>query len=130
MTEFAGPCGIHLILASSDPACLRGLGDSFDAKISLRVSTPKDSLALLGQRGGEILPRKGSLYYLDGNDPDPQYLQCGTISSKERREVLEALRNNYINVRKRSIFEEIEEDFGEDVPEKPAGRKPGKRRRD
>ena len=130
MTEFAGPCGIHLILASSDPACLRGLGDSFDAKISLKVSTPKDSLALLGQRGGEILPRKGSLYYLDGNDPDPQYLQCGTISSKERREVLEALRNNYINVRKRSIFEEIEEDFGEDVPEKPAGRKPGRRRRD
>ena len=28
MTEFAGPCGIHLILASSNPACLRGLSES------------------------------------------------------------------------------------------------------
>jgi DNA segregation ATPase FtsK/SpoIIIE-like protein len=123
MTEFAGPCGIHLILASSNPACLRGLRESFPAAVSLKVRTPQDSISLLNQRCAESLPRKGSLYYLDGNDPDPQYLQCGTISPREVRDVINALRSNYVNIRKRSIFDEIDE---EETKEKkhPFSRKP------
>ena len=110
MTEFAGPCGIHLILASSNPSCLRGLSQSFPARVCLKVSTPSDSGAILGEKGGESLPRKGSLLYLDGHDPDPQYLQCGFVTQRERRSVIEALRSNYVNIHKRSIFDEIEED--------------------
>lgn len=123
MTEFAGLCGIHLILASSNPACLRGLRESFPAAVSLKVRTPQDSISLLNQRCAESLPRKGSLYYLDGNDPDPQYLQCGTISPREVRDVINALRSNYVNIRKRSIFDEIDE---EETKEKkhPFSRKP------
>lgn len=127
MAELAGPCGIHLILASSDPACLRGLGDSFPARVCLKVSTPQDSHALLNQKGGESLPRKGSLYYLDGIDPDPQYLQCGFISQREIRSVIDALASNYVNIRKRSIFEEIEDDdpeYGASESGKKKSRRP------
>ena len=122
MAELAGPCGIHLILASSDPSCLRGLGESFPARVCLKVSTPQDSYALLNQKGGESLPRKGSMYYLDGIDPDPQYLQCGFITPREVRSVIDALKSNYVNIRKRSIFEEIEDDDPEGGPD-DAGRK-------
>ena len=114
LTELAGPCGIHLILASSDPACLHGLGESFPARVCLRVSTPRDSHILLDQKGGESLPRKGSLYYLDGTDPDPQYLQCGFITQREVRSVIDALRSNFVNIRRRSIFDEIEDEDPED----------------
>ena len=118
MTELAGPCGIHLILASSNPACLRGLTRSFPAKVCLKVSTPSDSAAVLGEKGGESLPRKGSLYYLDGRDPDAQYLQCGFITPRERRNVIDALKGNYVNIKKRSIFDEIDE---EDDPDSSSG---------
>ena len=114
IAELAGPCGIHLILASSNPSCLRGLSESFPARVCLKVSTAQDSGALLNQKGGESLPRKGSLYYLDGVDPDPQYLQCGFITRREVRSVIDALKSNYVNIRKRSIFEEIEDDDPED----------------
>lgn len=67
--------------------------------------------------------RKGSLYYLDGNDPDPQYLQCGTISPREVRSVINALRSNYVNIRKRSIFDEIDEEEPEER-KRPFSRKP------
>lgn len=91
--------------------------------ISLKVRTPQDSVSLLGQRCAESLPRKGSLYYLDGNDPDPQYLQCGTISPREVRSVINALRSNYVNIRKRSIFDEIDEEEPEER-KRPFSRKP------
>ena len=78
------------------------------------MSTPRDSHILLDQKGGESLPRKGSLYYLDGTDPDPQYLQCGFITQKEIKSVINALRSNFVNVRKRSIFDEIEDDDPEE----------------
>ncbi len=122
LTEFGGPCGIHLILASSDPACLHGLGESFQARVCLKVSTSRESHILLDQKGGESLPRKGSLYYLDGSDPDPQYLQCGFITQREARAVITALRSNYVNIRKRSIFDEIEDDDPQDAP-RTSGRK-------
>lgn len=114
LSELAGPCGIHLIVASSNPTCLRGLAHSFPARVCLRVSTPSDSGAILGQKCAEKLPRKGSLYYLDGHDPDPQYLQCGFITQRERRGVIDALKSNYVNIRKRSIFDEIEDDDPDD----------------
>ena len=100
----------------------RGLGESFPARVCLKVSTPQDSYALLNQKGGESLPRKGSMYYLDGIDPDPQYLQCGFITPREVRSVIDALKSNYVNIRKRSIFEEIEDDDPEGGPD-DAGRK-------
>ena len=110
----AGPCGIHLILASSEPACLRGLKESFPARVCLKVRSASDSVALLDQKGGEELPRKGSLLYMDGHDPDPQMLQSGTITAKEIRGVINALGSNYINLRKQSIFDEIEDEDPED----------------
>ena len=125
--ELLADCFHDLMLASSDPACLRGLGDSFPARVCLKVSTPQDSHALLNQKGGESLPRKGSLYYLDGIDPDPQYLQCGFISQREIRSVIDALASNYVNIRKRSIFEEIEDDdpeYGASESGKKKSRRP------
>ena len=114
ISQLAGTCGIHLILASSKPACLRGLKDSFPARVCLKVASQTDSRILLDQRGGESLPRKGSLYYLDGHSPDARLLQGGKVTSKEVKSVLDVLRSNYVNVRKRSIFDEIEDEDPED----------------
>ena len=110
MAELAGPCGIHLILASSHPGSLRGLWESFPARVCLKVANASDSVAILGQKGGETLRHKGAVYYLDGHDPDPQYLQSGFVTPREARRVIDALRSNYVNGRKRSIFEEIEDE--------------------
>ena len=113
MAELAGPCGIHLILASSHPGSLRGLWESFPARVCLKVASASDSVAILGQKGGETLRHKGAVYYLDGHDPDPTYLQSGFVTPREVRRVIEALRNNYVNVRKRSIFEELDDEYSE-----------------
>lgn len=109
MAELAGPCGIHLILASSHPGSLRGLWESFPARVCLKVASASDSVAILGQKCGETLRHKGAVYYLDGHDPDPLYLQSGFVTQREARRVIDALRNNYVNGRKRSIFEEIDD---------------------
>ena len=114
ISQLAGPCGIHLILASSKPSCLRGLKESFPARVCLKVASQADSRILLDQKGGETLPRKGSLYYLDGHSPDARLLQGGRVTSREVKSVLDVLRSNYINVRKRSIFDEIEDDEPDD----------------
>jgi S-DNA-T family DNA segregation ATPase FtsK/SpoIIIE len=108
----AAPIGIHLILASSEPSCLRGLRDSFPVRACLKVASPTDSKILLGESGGEHLLRKRSLYFLDGNDPDVQLLQCGLVTSREVRNIADALKSNYVNVKRQSIFDEIEEDHG------------------
>ena len=114
LSQLAGPCGIHLILASSNPTCLRGLKESFPARVCLKVRSASDSVALLDQKGAEALPRKGSLLYMDGRDPDPQMLQSGSVTTKEVRGIITALKSNYINIRKQSIFDEIEDEDPED----------------
>ena len=70
------------------------------------------------------LRHKGAVYYLDGHDPDPVYLQSGFVTSREVRRVIEALRNNYVNVRKRSIFEEIDDEYARDR-RRPIGKSAG-----
>ena len=115
LSQLAGPCGIHLILASSNPTCLRGLKESFPARVCLKVRSASDSVALLDQKGAETLPRKGSLLYMDGRDPDPQMLQSGSVTTREVRGIINALRSNYINIRKQSIFDEIEDEDPEDL---------------
>ena len=112
ISQMAAPIGIHLILASSEPSCLRGLRDSFPVRACLKVASPTDSKILLGESGGEHLLRKRSLYFLDGNDPDVQLLQCGLVTSREVRNIADALKSNYVNVKRQSIFDEIEEDHG------------------
>ena len=123
MTELAGPCGIHLIVASSTPSSLRGLKDSFPARACLKVANGADSTAVLDQKCAESLHHKGAVYFLDGHDPDPLYLQSGFITQKEVRGVLDALRSNYVNTRKRSIFEEIEDEDPEDRGGSSVGQK-------
>ena len=123
MTELAGPCGIHLIVASSTPSSLRGLKDSFPARACLKVANGADSTAVLDQKCAESLHHKGAVYFLDGHDPDPLYLQSGFITLKEVRGVLDALRSNYVNTRKRSIFEEIEDEDPEDRGGSSVGQK-------
>ena len=41
---------------------------------------------------------------------NPQLLQSGSVTNREVRDVLYALQGNYINARRRSIFDEIDED--------------------
>ncbi|HAB93761.1 MAG TPA: hypothetical protein DCF49_03190 [Lachnospiraceae bacterium] len=114
ISQLARPLGIHLILASAEPTCLRGLRESFPARVCMKVANPTGSKILLGETGGEKLIRKRSLYYLDGHDPDPQLLQCGYATAKEVRNVLNVLGSNYVNARKYSIFDEIDEEDSED----------------
>lgn len=114
MAQLAGPCGIHLIVASSHPASLRGLRESFPARVCLKVRSAEDSVSVLDQKGGEALRHKGAVYFLDGHDPDPMYLQSGFVTPKEVSSVIDALRGNYVNTRKRSIFEEIEDEDPDD----------------
>jgi hypothetical protein len=51
---------------------------------------------------------------MDGRDPDPQMLQSGSVTTKEVRGIITALKSNYINIRKQSIFDEIEDEDPED----------------
>lgn len=115
ISQLSRPLGIHLILASSQPTCLRGLRDSFPARVCMKVANAADSKILLGETGGEKLIRKRSLYYLDGHDPDPHLLQSGSVTAKEVRSIVNVLGSNYVNAKKYSIFDEIEEDDTDDT---------------
>ena len=110
LAEYAGPCGIHLILSSATPSSLRGIKDSFPARVCLQVEGASDSYVLIDQKGGEELRSKGSLYYLDGHGGEPVKLQGGIVTNREVRDVIYALQGNYSNVRRRSIFEELDDD--------------------
>lgn len=120
ISELAGPCGIHLILASSNPSCLRGLKESFPARVCLKVRNGSDSSAILDQKGAESLAHKGSLLYLDGRDPDAHLLQSGFVTAREIRGVINALKSNYVNIRKHSIFDEIEDEDPEEINDRPS----------
>ncbi len=113
LTELAGPCGIHIILASNSPSSLRGIKDSFPARVCLKVASAGDSNLLIGQKGAESLREKGSLYYLDGHGGAPIPLQSGAVTNREVKDVIYALQGNYINARRRSIFDELEEEDDE-----------------
>ena len=110
LTELSGPCGIHIILSSASPASLRGIKDSFPARVCLRVASAGDSYVLIGQKGAENLKNRGALYYVSRHGSNPQLLQSGSVTNREVRDVLYALQGNYINARRRSIFDEIDED--------------------
>lgn len=117
LAELAGPCGIHLVIAAATPSSLRGLRESFPARVCMKVSSASDSYTVLEQRGAEKLRHKGTLLYLNGHDPDPMLLQGGSVSSREIRLVLDGLKANYIGGRRTSIFTEID-DRTEDESEK------------
>jgi S-DNA-T family DNA segregation ATPase FtsK/SpoIIIE len=110
LTELSGPCGIHIILSSASPASLRGIKDSFPARVCLRVAGAGDSYVLIDQKGAENLKNRGALYYVSRHGSTPQLLQSGSLTNREVRDVLYALQGNYINARRRSIFDEIDED--------------------
>lgn len=110
LAQLSGPCGIHLVVAAATPSSLRGLRESFPARVCMKVSSAADSYTILEQKGAEKLKRRGELYYLDGHDPEPLLLQAGSVTSREIHLVVDGLRANYINGRRQSIFEEIEED--------------------
>ena len=81
----------------------------------MKVANAADSKILLGETGGEKLIRKRSLYYLDGHDPDPHLLQSGSVTAREVRNIVNVLGSNYVNAKKYSIFDEIEEDDTDDT---------------
>lgn len=109
LAELAGPCGIHLVVATASPSSLRGLRESFPARVCMKVNSAADSYTVLEQRGAEKLKHKGALLYLDGHDPDPMLLQSGSVTSREINLVLNGLLVNYVGGRKQSIFAEIDE---------------------
>ena len=124
--ELGGNCGLHLITASLHPEALIPLKDLFPARVVMKVDSASDSIRLLDQKGAEEL-RKHGLYYLDGHNPLPVLLEGGALTSRESRDVVDALLKNYVNGRRPTIFDEIEEagestsaETGESTPDRNA----------
>ncbi len=123
LAELAGPCGIHLLVASKTPSSLRPIRDAFPVRVCLRTDSASDSILIAERKGAEEFSKKGTLYYLDGHSAEAVIAQAGRVTPKEVRQVIQALSGNYINARRSSIFDEIDDSDPDDtddyMPEDP-----------
>ncbi|MDP3956003.1 MAG: DNA translocase FtsK [bacterium] len=101
--------GIHLIISTQRPSTdvITGLiKANIPARIALQVPSQIDSRTILDMPGAEKLLGAGDMLYLGGEMSKPIRIQCGFISEKEVKKVVE-----YIASTSESLPDEI--DFAE-----------------
>ncbi len=97
LAQKARAAGIHLILATQRPSTdvVTGLiKANIPSKISFSVSSPTDSLVILGRAGAEKLLGKGDMLYFPNGAKDPIRMQGCFISTNEINNIVDFTKDN------------------------------------
>jgi DNA segregation ATPase FtsK/SpoIIIE, S-DNA-T family len=100
LAQMSRAVGIHLILSTQRPSVnvITGLiKANIPTRVALQVSSQVDSRTILDQGGAEKLLGAGDMLYESGEMSQPDRLQSAFISEEEVKNVVEYLKNSYID---------------------------------
>ena len=123
LSQKARAAGIHLVLATQRPSVdvITGtIKNNFTARVGLKLSSPQDSITIIGEGGAEKLLGKGDMLYKNSKMSDYCRYQGANLSGRELNNIVE-----YVIEHNKAYFEEdlkdyLDEQCKEPVEEKPA----------